>query len=78
MKTFHDLMEELKTTTDPESVRAEIAELAMTDPESVRAEIVELAIDLTNKERIISPQSNKLYEIRNLNDIPQYLLRDKN
>lgn len=39
MKTFHDLMEELKTTTDPESVRTEIAELAITNPESVRTEI---------------------------------------
>ena len=77
MKTFHDLMEELKTTTDPESVRAEIAELAITNPESVRTEIANLAIELTNKECAISPQSNKLYEIRNLNDIPQYL-RDTN
>lgn len=63
MKKFHDLMEELKTTTDPESVRVEIAELA---------------IELTNKEHIISPRPNKLYEIRNLNDIPQYLLWDTN
>lgn len=38
MKTFHDLMEELKTTTDPESVRAEIAELAieLTDEERIK------------------------------------------